>query len=105
MFFKKKRKKKLHIGIKLKFDIFLLLFFFNVASTARSLATTMPLDMCVVVYVFEIFQYSLYVILKSQAHVCVDSVFLVFGFLRCGIRAVCELLLMDGYCNECRWVV
>ena len=28
-------------------------FFFSIASTARSLATTVPLHMCVVVYVFE----------------------------------------------------
>ena len=35
--------------------LLLLLFFFNVALTARSLATTAPLDICVVVYVFEIF--------------------------------------------------
>ena len=26
-------------------------------------------------------------------------------FLFALIRAVCGLLLIDGYCNECRWVV
>ena len=81
--------------------LLILLFLFNVASTARSLATTAPLDMCVVVYVFEIFQYSLYVIPRSQIYVCVDSVFLSLGF--CGVAFV--QYVSYCYCNECRWVV
>ena len=61
-------------------------------SHRQSLATTVPLDMCVVVYVSEVFYYSLYVILRGQVYVCVDSVFLSLGF--CGMAFVQYV----GYC-------
>ena len=73
-----------------RFLLLLLLFFFNVASTARSLATTAPLHMCVVVYVFEIF-----CILIFRSRVYVWFRISVFGFLWRGIRAVCGLLLLQ----------
>ena len=56
------------------------------------LATTVPFDMCVVVYVLILFVYHF-----QRFMLAFDSVFLSLGFWWCGIRAVCGLLLMDGY--------
>ena len=81
----------------------LLLFFFNVASTVIS-------DDSAIRYVCGSLCFwgilLLFVCHFERSGLCLRWFRIsVFGFLWYGIRAVCGLLLMDGYCNECRWVV